>query len=161
MMHWKLISPCAFSAEFREREASPSHFGFNLAAQPFYLGPASFLFDHLGFSLARATRFLPASFRSCRQARLTRLDCTALEQVQQTAKCQLPILGLRAAVGGGHAETRRTMKECGGRADFVDVLASRTSRPRERFLEVLGANAKRFHSVDQLLTPHTAIRGRI
>jgi len=85
----------------------------------------------------------------------------ALEQVQQTAKCQQAILGLRAAVGRRHAETRRTMQKCGGRADFVDVLASGTSRSRERFLEVFGPNAKRFHSVKELLTPHTAIRGRI
>ena len=37
------------------------------------------------------------------------------------------------------------------------MLASGPSRAREGFLEVLGSNAERFHSVEQLLTPHAGI----
>ena len=74
----------------------------------------------------------------------------SFQQVEQTTKCQLPIRGLRAAVGGGHTEPRGAMKKCGGRADLVDVLASGASRAREGFLEILGSNAERFHSLEQL-----------
>ena len=49
------------------------------------------------------------------------------------------------------------MKKCGGRADLIDVLASGASRAREGFLEILGSHAERFHSLEQLLAPHTGI----
>ena len=49
------------------------------------------------------------------------------------------------------------MKKCGGRADLVDVLASGATRAREGFLEILGSHAERFHSLEQLLAPHTGI----
>ena len=64
----------------------PSRLGCDLAAQSFYLAAAPFAFQDLSFPLARATGFLSASFCSCRQTRLTGPDCTAVQQVQETAK---------------------------------------------------------------------------
>jgi hypothetical protein len=112
-MHGKLILLMRSSPSC-ENAKHVSRLGFDLAAPSFYLAAAPFAFHHLRFALARATGFLPASFCSCRQTRLTGPGCTAFQQVQQTAECQLAILGLRAAVGRGHPQPRRTMKKGGG-----------------------------------------------
>jgi hypothetical protein len=112
-MHGKLILLMLSSPKCGNAKHA-SRLGFDLAAQSFYLAAAPFAFHHLSFALARATGFLPASFCSCRQTRLTRPDCTAFQQIQQTAKCQLAILGLRAAVGRRQPKPRGTMKKCGG-----------------------------------------------
>jgi hypothetical protein len=86
-------SPYAFVHEgANSTHASP--LGFHLAAQSLYLAAAPFAFHYPGFGSARAIGFLPASLCSCRQTRLARPDCTAFQQVQQAAKCQLAILDL-------------------------------------------------------------------
>ena len=105
------------------------------------------------FALARRERreFCRRVFEAAARRLLAGSLFLFLEQVKQPGERQMAVLRLRTAVRSGHDMARGPVSDGCRRAHLVHVLASGTSRSGETFLEVLDANAKRIHSLQQLI----------